>query len=248
MRQPADGGKTAPQIKQTNVLITIAGWVTYGVDDHTLPFSTLEPNIYGDQYTLVWETKTLEELGSALKLLGMEVASFLFQKGLEVTVLPILMMGLTGPLWMLKLTYLLDNPWGNALGKAKWAGRVLADTLLQGAQENRPVTLVGFSLGARVIYYCLLELAEKGAFGIVEEAYMFGCPVMATKLEWEQIASVVSGRIVNGYLSNDWVLGVLYRASSAYWTDVAGLRPVQGVAGIENYQLNDIISGHLEYR
>ncbi|KAJ3278037.1 hypothetical protein HK104_002712, partial [Borealophlyctis nickersoniae] len=237
-----------PKAKQTNVLITVAGWITYGFDDHTLPFSTIEPATWGDQYALVWETDTLQELGSALKLLVGEVASFLFQQGLQATVLSALMVGLTGPLWMMKLSYLVDNPWGNGLTKANKAGRVLADTLIQGAQEDRPVTLIGYSLGARVIYHCLLELASRGAHGIVEEVFLFGCPVMATRKEWEQISSVVSGRVVNGYCSNDMVLGILYRASMALWKDVAGLRPVLGVPGVENIPVDDIIKGHLDYR
>ncbi|RKO91247.1 hypothetical protein BDK51DRAFT_53005 [Blyttiomyces helicus] len=113
-----------PKAKQTNVLITVAGWITYGFDDHTLPFSTLEPGVHGDQYALAWETDTLQELGSALKLLVGEVASFLLQQGLQATVLAGLMVGLTGPLWVLKLSYLVDNPWGNGLTKANKAGRV----------------------------------------------------------------------------------------------------------------------------
>lgn len=124
----------------------------------------------------------------------------------------------------------------------------MADMLIAQVQENRPVTLMGFSLGARLIYFCLLELAAKGAHGIVEEVYLFGCPVMSTKKEWLQISSVVSGKIVNGYQKNDWVLGVLYRASSAAWADVPGLGPVDGIPGVENVKLDDVINGHLEYR
>jgi hypothetical protein len=98
--------------RQPTVLITIAGWQTYDQNDFTLPFSTIAPDIYGDQYSLVWESRDLQKLGSALKILGTEVATFLFQQGLAATVLPVLMAGLTGPLWAIKLTYLMDNPWG----------------------------------------------------------------------------------------------------------------------------------------
>ncbi|KAJ1558417.1 hypothetical protein HK096_001038, partial [Nowakowskiella sp. JEL0078] len=232
----------------TSVLITIAGWITYGFNDFTLPFSTLQQGIYGDQYTLIWESEALQALGSTLTIIVSEMASFLVQQGIQAFALPMLMAALTGPLWALKLSYLIDNPWGNGLSKAKKAGKVLADTLINQVQENRPVTLIGYSLGARVIYFCLEELAAHGAFGIVEEAYLFGCPVMATKAEWCTIASVVSGRIVNGYLTKDYVLGVLYRASSALWNEVAGLRPVMNIPGIENVKLDGIIQGHLDYR
>ncbi|KAI9007167.1 hypothetical protein BC832DRAFT_433011 [Gaertneriomyces semiglobifer] len=239
---------TDTKAKQTNVLITVAGWIAYGPDDHTLPFSVLEPELYGDQYALIWETDALQELGGALKLLVGEVASFVIQQGLQATVLSALMLGLAGPIWAMKLGYLVDNPWGVGLSKAIKAGKVLADTLMQGVQENRPVTLIGFSLGARVIYHCLLELAARGVYGLVEEAYLLGCPVMAQKKEWQQISSVVSRRVVNGYCSNDMVLGVLYRASVAVWSNVAGLRPVEDVDKIENVCLDGVIEGHLDYR
>jgi hypothetical protein len=34
------------------------------------------------------------------------------------------MAALTGPMWMLKLSYLIDNPFGNGLTKADKVGRV----------------------------------------------------------------------------------------------------------------------------
>ncbi|KAJ3217529.1 hypothetical protein HDU67_007780 [Dinochytrium kinnereticum] len=240
-----------PSPKQLNVLITVAGWVTTRnpEDDFTLPFSTLTPGVHGDQYALVWETNALRELGSAMKMLVGEVTGFLIQQGIQTFLLPALMAGLTGPLWMLKLSGWLDNPWAVGLVKAKKAGNVLADTLMSNVQEGRPVTLIGFSLGARVIYYCLLELQKRGGHGLIEEVYLFGCPVISNAKEWKLISSVVSGRIVNGYLTNDWILGVLYRTSSAAaWRDVPGLRPVLNVDGVENVCLDGIVQGHLEYR
>lgn len=116
--------------RQTNVLITIAGWLTYGSDDYSLPFSTLTPGVYGDQYALIWESNELQQLGSTLKLLATEIGSFIFQQGICAAILPTLMAGLTGPLWAIKLTYLMDNPWGIGLSKAKKAGRVKLYKLL----------------------------------------------------------------------------------------------------------------------
>ncbi|TPX31605.1 hypothetical protein SmJEL517_g05100 [Synchytrium microbalum] len=235
------------RVKQANVLISVVGYIAYGSEDHVLPYSVLEPSHYGDHYALIWETKILQELGASLTLLASEVASFLISQGLQFTILPGLMMALTGPLWVMKLTYLLDNPWGMAMSKASKAGKVLADTLILQVQENRPVTLIGFSLGAHLIYSCLTELASRGVYGVVEDVYILGAPILANNSEWEHVASVVAGKIVNGYLTKDMVLGVLYRALAVY-KDVAGLSPIQGVAGIENFCLDDVIDGHLAYR
>ncbi|KAJ3083486.1 hypothetical protein HDU99_009188 [Rhizoclosmatium hyalinum] len=242
-----------PHPNKSSVLITIAGWVSAqdSRTDFSLPFSTITPGVHGDHFSLVWETSDLVELGAAVKLLKSEVSSFVLCQGVQYFLLPVLMAGLTTPMWLMKLTYMVDNPWGNGLTKARKAGKVLADTLMSRVQGNRPVTLVGYSLGARVIYYCLLELSTRGeeAFSLVEEAYLFGCPVMATTKEWRAISSVVSGRLVNGYMTNDWVLSILYRASSAMFSDVCGLNPVKGVVGVENVCLDGLLTGgHLEYR
>jgi hypothetical protein len=233
--------------RQTSVLITVAGWVPYDDDDHTFPFSVLEVGQNGDQYTLIWETKVLQDLGTMLSILVSEVASFIFQQGLQATLLPVLMGALTGPMWLIKLTYLVDNPWGNAMTKAEKAGRLLADTLIGQAQSQRPVTLIGFSLGARLIYYCLLELSAKGAYGIIEEVYMLGTPVVSSPREWAKISEVVAGKIFNGYTNNDMLLGVLFRASVASYEHVPGLSAIGSVPNLENVDLTDIINGHMEY-
>ena len=76
-----------------------------------------------------------------------------------------------------KLGYLIDNPWSNALDRARAAGLVLADILIQRHLGVRPISLIGFSLGARVIFYALVELARQKAFGIVQDVFLLGSPV-----------------------------------------------------------------------
>jgi hypothetical protein len=132
--------------------------------------------------------------------------------------------------------------------KAAKVGRLLADSLIKQVQSHRPVSLVGFSLGARVIYYCLLELASKGAYGIIEEVYMFGTPVVSSPSEWRKISSIVSGKIVNGYTNNDMLLGVLFRTSVASYQHVPGLSPIKNITGLENVDLTDLVNGHMEYQ
>lgn len=147
-----------------------------------------------------------------------------------------------------KLGYLIDNPWSNALDRARAAGAVLADVLIQRHLGVRPITLIGFSLGARMIFYCLLELAKKKAFGIVQDVFMLGTTLTASRQNWFQARSVVSGRFVNGYARNDWILNYLFRATSGGLSSIAGLRPVENVPGLENVDVTDKIAGHMSYR
>ncbi|ORY02994.1 DUF726-domain-containing protein [Basidiobolus meristosporus CBS 931.73] len=220
--------------KRANVLITIGGWLTGEDDEATLPFSTVDPD-NGDHFSLSWETEVLRQLGNALKMVAGEVVSFATQQILQHTMLHALLAALAWPLALTKIGYLIDNPWSIGLDKARKAGLVLADTLLNHVQGHRPVSLVGFSLGSRVIFYCLLELARVNAY------------VTASTKQWKQAASVVSGRFVNGYVKTDWVLGFLYRAS-AVGRPIAGLRAVADVPNLENLDLTDMINGHLLYR
>jgi pimeloyl-ACP methyl ester carboxylesterase len=147
-----------------------------------------------------------------------------------------------------KLGYLIDNPWNNALDRAKAAGSVLADVLIRRHLGVRPVTLIGFSLGARVIFYALLELAKQKAYGVVQDVILLGATLTAPQKSWFQVRSVVSGRFVNGFARTDWVLNYLFRATSGGVGTVAGLRPVENVPGLENVDITDKISGHTSYR
>jgi pimeloyl-ACP methyl ester carboxylesterase len=125
---------------------------------------------------------------------------------------------------------------------------VFADVLIQRHLGVRPVTLIGFSLGARVIFYALLELARRGAFGIVQDVFIMGTTVTAGTGTWHQARGVVAGRFVNAYARNDWVLNYLFRATSGGLSAVAGLRPIEGVPALENVDVTDKIAGHMSYR
>ena len=120
------------------------------------------------------------------------------------------MASLTLPIVLTKLSYLIDNPWTVSLDRADAAGLILADSLENRNLGVRPITLVGFSLGSRVIFSCLRELARKGAYGLVQNVYLFGSPLVGKKEEYLRARAVVSGRFVSGYATNDWILGMLY--------------------------------------
>jgi hypothetical protein len=131
------------------------------------------------------------------------------------------MASLTLPIVLTKLSYLIDNPWAVSLDRADAAGLILADSLIDRNLGARPITLVGFSLGSRVIFSCLRELAKRGGFGLVQNAYLFGSPVVIKKEEYLRARTVISGRFVNGYAGNDWILGTTVRGSKTTCTNIS---------------------------
>ena len=60
---------------------------------------------------------------------------------------------------------MIDHAWGVALDRAQKAGQLLAAALMAGGHGDRPVTLVGYSMGARLIFHALLELCRHNAKG-----------------------------------------------------------------------------------
>jgi hypothetical protein len=193
--------------KRVNLIVTISGWMNGKIDDVRLPFSTVDP-IMGDMYSVHWEPQMLQSMGDTINILATEALTQGLQQVLGATILVALMAALQLPIVLSKLSYLIDNPWTVSMGRANAAGLILADSLIDRHLGVRPITLVGFSLGARVIFACLRELANKGAFGVVQNVYLFGSPIVANKEDYLRVRSVIAGRFVNGYASNDWILGM----------------------------------------
>jgi hypothetical protein len=164
------------------------------------------------------------------------------------TILVGLMAALQLPVVLTKLSYLIDNPWTVSLDRANAAGLILADSLIARNLGTRPITLVGYSLGSRMIFSCLKELAKKGAFGIVQNVYLFGSPIVANRDEYLKARTVVAGRFVNGYARTDWILGYLFRLTSGGISRVAGLAPVEDVPRLENVNVTELVPGHMSYR
>lgn len=233
--------------KRTNLIITVSGWMNGKMDDVRLPFSTVDP-VMGDMFSLLWEPEMLQSMGQTIGILATEALSTSIQQILGATVLSALMAAIQVPMVLSKLTYLLDNPWSVSLDRAWKGGKILAETLISGNMGVRPITLVGFSLGARLIYSCLIELAKRGGYGLIENVIILGCPITIKNDQLGLARSVVSGRFVNGFSKRDWILGYLFRATGGGILSVAGLSPIESVYGIENIDCTDIVEGHMAYR
>ncbi|KAK9246936.1 hypothetical protein V1506DRAFT_533648 [Lipomyces tetrasporus] len=233
--------------ERVNLIVTVSGWLSGKEDDVRLPFSTVDP-IMGDIFSLHWEPDMLRSMGQTINLLATEVITQSIQQVLGSTVLVALMASLQLPMMLSKLGYLLDNPWSVSLDRAWAAGLILADTLIQRNLGVRPVTLVGFSLGARVIVSCLIELSKRNAFGLVQNVYIFGSPVVVKRDQFVKASTIVSGRFVNGFSRRDWILGYLFRATSGGLGRIAGLAPIERIYGIDNYDCTELVDGHMGYR
>lgn len=230
--------------ERLRVTIAISGWLT-GPEDVTAPWGCLNGN--ADVYALRWELDALLDLGSALQTILKSYAwGYVKSEIIKRTVFAALWGAVMWPVALLKIARVVDNPFSIAKRRSEKAGRVLADAIVNRAQGERPVTLVGYSLGARVIYTCLLSLAERGMFGLVENVVVMGAPVPADADEWRRIRSVVAGRCVNVYSESDYILAFLYRTSSIQ-LGVAGLQRVK-VSGVENVDVGHVVEGHLRYR
>ncbi|KAJ6446100.1 DUF726 domain protein [Purpureocillium lavendulum] len=233
--------------KRVNLIVTVSGWLTGKVDDVRLPFSTVD-SIMGDIYSVLWEPEMLRSMGDTINILATEALTQGLQQILGSTILVSLMAALQLPIVLTKLSYLIDNPWAVSLDRATSAGLILADSLMERSLGTRPITLVGYSIGARVIFSCLQELAKKGAHGLIQNVYLFGSPVVVKKDEYLRAKSVVAGRFVNGYNRNDWILGYLFRLTNGGIRRVAGLAPVEGCPWVENMDVTEEVPGHMEYR
>ncbi|OBT76106.1 hypothetical protein VF21_04831 [Pseudogymnoascus sp. 05NY08] len=230
--------------RRLRVTIGISGWLTQR-EDIISPWRALGHQ--SEIFALRWELKALMSLGTSMESVLKSAAWTVAKKEIIArTIFGSLMFALW-PLSFLKASKVLDNPFSVAKNRADKAGLVLADAIINKAQGERPVTLIGYSLGARVIYSCLMSLAERKAFGLVESAVLIGAPCPSDGPFWRAMKSVVSGRLVNVYSENDYILGFLYRTSSIQ-LGVAGLQQIGDVSGIENVNVSGIVSGHLRYQ
>ena len=233
--------------KRVNAIITVPGFMSGPQDDVRLPFSVID-SVMGDLFSILWEPDMMQEMGNALGILWNETLVQGVQQVLAATVAGAMFSALAWPLWLTKLGYLIDNPWSNALDRSQAAGLILADILSRRQMGVRPITLVGYSLGARAIFYCLLELARTKSYGIVQNVYIMGAPITAKDDAWKMARSVVAGRFVSAFSRTDWILGYLHRAASGGMRSIAGLHPVERVQDIENVDVTHVVPGHLQYR
>lgn len=238
-----DDDKNARHLRVT---VGISGWLA---EEHEveLPWKVISGKST-EAFALRWELKALLRLGHALNIYIKSYAwGFAKKEILSRTIFAALVSALTLPYGLAKAARVIDNPFSVAMSRSEKAGIVLADALINKVQGERPVTLIGYSLGARIIYSCLNELAERKKFGLVESVCLMGSPVPSDPIVWRRMRSVVAGRVINVYSAKDYLLAFLYRANNLQY-GIGGTQAIPDVQGIENVDVSDLVDGHTQYR
>lgn len=253
----ARGLEAAAQIPSLHVCICVPAWLTNQSFGSSLDQfeAALKVELPCSQHIAVrWESRRLYEMGLAFaKFWASKATVTTVQQAYPhaiaaaSTVAGAVAFAFAIPLTVMSCMDYIDNPWSVLVSRSNGAGEELADVLVERSYGHRPVTLFGYSIGARVIFKCLECLASRGAFGIVENVFMMGAAVTADPERWKKIRGVVAGRIVNAYGTFDWALAFFHRGCG-HGVYVSGLRRVE-VEGVENLNMAYLgVEGHRELK
>lgn len=134
-----------------------------------MPWRVVGPSIEG--FAPRREPEALLKFGNSISIM-VQSATWDYAKSeiIKRTVFASLSAG-PWPLGLLKVSRIIDNPSSVAKAESEKAGEVLADALINKAQGERPVTLIGYLLGARVIHTYLMTLTERRALGWSKASY-----------------------------------------------------------------------------
>lgn len=114
----------------------------------------------GGLYTIKWESELLPNLCNFVQELTLQLGVKGIEEILKLTVAASFLAAIAIPSAVIASLDLIDETWSIIMLRAEEAGIELANCLLENQAGNRPVNLIGFSMGSRIIYSCLLELAR----------------------------------------------------------------------------------------
>eukprot|EP00388_Colpodella_angusta_P003383 GDKJ01011939.1.p1 GENE.GDKJ01011939.1~~GDKJ01011939.1.p1 ORF type:complete len:276 (-),score=53.28 GDKJ01011939.1:54-857(-) len=232
--------------RSLGVTLAAGGWME-SEDMERQPWDVTFHDSVGETIFVKWETKKLLELGKFVSRMVSEEAATQAAKLWLAAAVGATAAAITWPIALIRYVASLDNTWTVVRNKADLAGKALSEALMDRRRAGaRPVTLVGCSMGARVMFECLLELEARGEYGCVSDVILMGAPLCTDHDKWSRVRSVVGGRLINVYSRADWVLAFLYRYME-WGVKVAGVEPVTKVRGVENFDVSGLVNGHSKY-
>jgi len=140
--------------------------------------------------------------------------------------------------------------WGAAVNKAIKQGPKLAAHIERRKTKYAFIDLIGFSLGTRVVYQALKDIAP----GAVRNVYLFGGALPA-RFSWWRASQRIGGRIVNfsshhdnillGYQANLRSGRSIGRPSTAKGSRNKGIHTY--LRAVTNIDVSKLVAGHLKY-
>ncbi|WP_345775854.1 alpha/beta fold hydrolase [Halonotius terrestris] len=147
-----------------------------------------------------------------------------------------------------------DGEWADAKDVADANAEPLADWLGQWATDDgRPVHLIGYSLGARVVCAAIDELQASGTATSLASVSLLGGAIPSDSVErdgtYGDAIAALDAPVTNFYSGRDRVLGWVYRLSDR--TTAVGSVGVDDPAaapdGYADVDVTDIVADHYSY-
>ena len=194
----------------------------------------------GAVYGLVWEAGSL--LSSAWK----------FVKGASPRVIGLVAKGVSKASPYAKASAIVGisvclRDFTIACQNATITGKQLARHIQENAFGFLPISLIGFSLGCRVIYYCLKELSRTSNKCYIQDVILLGGAAKNDPVLWDRLLKCIVGRAINVYSSRDDTLKYFYRSYMIFKPPPIGLGPVR-FTRMENFDASRYITGHQDHR
>lgn len=115
--------------------------------------------------------------------------------------------------------------WDQVKSRAKKVGRDYLFNLVSTIPE-KSISLIGYSLGVRVIYYGIQSWSNSSK--ILKSTILLGGAVRRNK-DWGIIASKLDGKLINVYNSDDKALKTYFKIGEFYLKSPCGLKPIKDV-------------------
>ncbi|CAG9326101.1 unnamed protein product [Blepharisma stoltei] len=212
-----------------HITIAISGWLSQG-DEMEIAWQLLsEATGQNQTYALRWDSRTRKEVAKK------DVPSLL-AKAVGSAFIPVLLIPF--------ILSLKNNTFKKSAKQAEKTGIILAHFIADKLFGNACISLIGFSLGTRVIYSCLLELAKMN-LKIIHDVTLLGGATPLILENWALCRSVVTGRLINCYSKTDKILSICYTCTT--FEKPIGNHEIP-IENIENYNVTDFASGHSNYR
>ncbi|MEZ9833029.1 DUF726 domain-containing protein [Vibrio breoganii] len=207
--------------------------------------SSFDPN--PSMYSLNWGAKSNAMLGKAF-------ATGVFSQTAKTMLIQIAKTGsvsaakkLSPLAWTSFLAELATNPWHTAMVRAAQAGVQLAEAISR--TEGQKFTLVGHSLGCRVIYYALEALASKEENYIEDVILLGGAVGRNDEKGWSRALSAIEGSLYNCHSENDSILAILYQTANAGLSSPIGYAPIcLDNSKLINVDCSELVDSHMNWK